>query len=1358
MNDFRFKALSCLLSILLICSMAAMIPVSNASEKIANSGDGETENILYTSDEQIQIKAKHYLSYADDLYNEGREFKYSLLDASETVCDTAVADSDGNIAFSPITIDPDDTHTRLTYYVRAEHDYDDIDYDDNYIQYISFKVIKMENEDGSVSRIFTGVTPEPVFQDTYKPGSLSFTKETDVPTDEDFQFKLVKTTPKPILPPPVTPEEHQGSAWAAFYGNGIGTFPAHHVQGIQQNLILIFGEGSIPESICPADYSESSAFANVEELPLKFKFENIEYSSSAPWYGYQTNAEDWIDGKPSDQWINSELLDPSAILMDSVREIYVCTDIGPISCDYWFAHSLSNYFACGEPVNIDLSKFDLSNCRSSNYMFSCFQGNIVGLENLTTTLLKDTNSMFQYAKITSNNSNTVDFSAWNMSSLQHADNMFNGFGLRAYYPYTLNLSTWELPRLESAVNMFCSDRDWENGLRNQVGTIICQYDWNETTLLPDDAILFDVYCNITGEYGTNTGNDVSFAHPDATENPGRFSLESTETSNISMKANDAPLLVEHTNIQQPTVGNSASIASDATDDTTTILAVDGTDFISINDTGDLIISGGTLNTETVRDPNDYSVVTYHKWNDKYRLEDLYDKQSIRSVHIQNVKILDANNLFADYTKATSITFENVDTSTCTNMLKMFYNCRALKTLDLSSFDTSNVTTMNQTIIVAEGEGNVWAGENGSGMFENCYALESIDLSSFDTSKVDDFDFMFKNCRSLQELDLSNFVSDQMKIWYCEGGYIYSYEMYEMFAGCISLKTLDISQLDTSHTRLERFLFGCNQLRELYIGEDFTIYDHDSADQFKVLVPSQVNPLCDLSDTCNVQVFIGSEQLTKEEAIIRLGGSASTLNIFGEGSPDDIDISTYAENDIIYFHLFSGQTISFINFPAGSSYMLYELTPDGWTLTNQINTSGKIIPNQKIEASMENTQQEIPQDAHTSITIPGIKTLDGHPTGDFQFEILDEKGQNAALPVTSDENGMFSFNLEYGEEDVGKTFTYTVREISDVNDDAIEYDKREYDISVNVEKQGDKLAASFTGSNEEPVCIFRNVSAPGTLQIVKSVTNPSSADDQLVFNARIELFDSDGTVVRNDIIEISPNIPVDIEVPMGCSWRISETDIPESYILSNITNGTGTIQQAGETVTCIINNEYVAKGSLSVCASKDAIGFDLVGDDFEFSLMDGAGNTIEKVRNRLDGNIVFSNLDFDASDIGKEKLFYIAESKSNYVEESNNTTDEDYMTVNDAHNIEYDPTIYEILVKISDNGKGQLQFDTHIANIDAPEQETNAIFVNKVSTELPFTGETNYFLIVGLTIIIVMYLLSFMNIKREENKEKLTASK
>jgi surface protein len=72
----------------------------------------------------------------------------------------------------------------------------------------------------------------------------------------------------------------------------------------------------------------------------------------------------------------------------------------------------------------------------------------------------------------------------------------------------------------------------------------------------------------------------------------------------------------------------------------------------------------------------------------------------------------------------------------TDMQSMFFSCSALTMLDLSSFNTSKVTSMN-------------------GMFLGCNKLEVVDISSFDISNVTDLYMMFSGCTKLKTIYCSN---------------------------------------------------------------------------------------------------------------------------------------------------------------------------------------------------------------------------------------------------------------------------------------------------------------------------------------------------------------------------------------------------------------------------------------------------------------------------------------------------------------------------------------------------------------------------------------------------------------------------
>ncbi|MBR2673913.1 MAG: BspA family leucine-rich repeat surface protein, partial [Mogibacterium sp.] len=142
------------------------------------------------------------------------------------------------------------------------------------------------------------------------------------------------------------------------------------------------------------------------------------------------------------------------------------------------------------------------------------------------------------------------------------------------------------------------------------------------------------------------------------------------------------------------------------------------------------------------------------------------------------------NMFAGLSGLTSLDVSNFDTSNVWSMGNMFGKCSSLKTLDVSGFDTSNVRSM----------GN---------MFNSCSSLTSLDVSNFDTGKAEDMYFMFYGCSSLQALDVSKFDTKNV------------YDMKGAFVNCSGLKELDVSGWDTSNNEsLANMFMGCEGLTSL----------------------------------------------------------------------------------------------------------------------------------------------------------------------------------------------------------------------------------------------------------------------------------------------------------------------------------------------------------------------------------------------------------------------------------------------------------------------------------------------------------------------------------------------------------------
>lgn len=120
-----------------------------------------------------------------------------------------------------------------------------------------------------------------------------------------------------------------------------------------------------------------------------------------------------------------------------------------------------------------------------------------------------------------------------------------------------------------------------------------------------------------------------------------------------------------------------------------------------------------------------------------------------------------------------------NTASIISTAEMFYGLTALQSLDLSAFDTTNVTDMHS-------------------MFNKCSAITNLDLSNFDTSNVTNMDSMFSSCNSLTSLNLSNANTQNVT------------NMSNMLMYCTRLTNLNISNFDFTNVTNYENMFGKNE--------------------------------------------------------------------------------------------------------------------------------------------------------------------------------------------------------------------------------------------------------------------------------------------------------------------------------------------------------------------------------------------------------------------------------------------------------------------------------------------------------------------------------------------------------------------
>ena len=147
-------------------------------------------------------------------------------------------------------------------------------------------------------------------------------------------------------------------------------------------------------------------------------------------------------------------------------------------------------------------------------------------------------------------------------------------------------------------------------------------------------------------------------------------------------------------------------------------------------------------------------------------------------------------MFNGCSSLTTLDVSNFNTDDVTDMGWMFNGCSNLTTLDVSKFNTANVTDMG------------W-------MFCGCSSLTTLDVSKFNTENVTDMNHMFDNCDNISELNLNSFDTKSV------------IQMYNMFAYCRSLKKLDLSSFNTEsvETMYQMFL-GAQQLETIIMSNSF----------------------------------------------------------------------------------------------------------------------------------------------------------------------------------------------------------------------------------------------------------------------------------------------------------------------------------------------------------------------------------------------------------------------------------------------------------------------------------------------------------------------------------------------------------
>ena len=325
--------------------------------------------------------------------------------------------------------------------------------------------------------------------------------------------------------------------------------------------------------------------------------------------------------------------------------------------------------------------------------------------------------------------------------------------------------------------------------------------------------------------------------------------------------------------------------------------------------------------------------------------------------------------------------------------------------------------------------------------------------------------------------------------------------------------------------------------------------------------------------------------------------------------------------------------------------------------------------------------------NTKAQIQAIKKLTGRAmkAGEFEFDLFDDKTNKVVETVTNDQDG----NIKFAELTFDKAGTYNyhiVEKKANKTEKGVTYDANPVGVTVTVTADSEgKLAAAVSYESDDKT--FENTYAAektsASLEVTKKLTGRELKADEFEFVLKNDADGSELQKVKNTADGKVTFAPIEYTKAGTYNYTIVETnagktvdgvtyDNLEVKVTVEVTDdGEGKLH-ANVTYPADkeFNNSYgTSKAKAALEVTKKLTGRELKADEFEFTLTDQDGNVKETVKNDKDGNVKFSELEFDKAGTYTYK---IAEKAGT------------------ATGIQYDTKTITAIVTVADNGKGVLE--------------------------------------------------------------------
>ena len=317
-------------------------------------------------------------------------------------------------------------------------------------------------------------------------------------------------------------------------------------------------------------------------------------------------------------------------------------------------------------------------------------------------------------------------------------------------------------------------------------------------------------------------------------------------------------------------------------------------------------------------------------------------------------------------------------------------------------------------------------------------------------------------------------------------------------------------------------------------------------------------------------------------------------------------------------------------------------------------------------------------ATTTATITATKVLNGKAleAGKYEFEL--KEGDKVVATAKNAADGTVTFKeIEFNE---AGDHTYTITEKAG-SEAGVTYDTAKHEVKVNVKDDGaGQLVATVTGNNPTFTNTYKASSTTVNITAKKVLEGKAleagkyefelKEGDKVVATATNA---ADGTVAFEGIeYKEAGSHTYTITEKAGSEAGVTYDTTKHEVTVKVVDNGAGKLVATVTDNNPTFTNTYVASSTQVTFTAKKVLkdkekDKELAEGQFKFELKEG-DKLIETATNAADGTVTFKAIEYKEAG---EHTYTITEVKGN------------------DENIKYDENSYEVTVKVTDNGAGQL---------------------------------------------------------------------